>query len=108
MSSTTAALWCRACGLVLEAGQALRVTPTSGNPPPVPFAIHRPSVVSGCLARAAARTVDATIALLDPEAARLFDLADGGPRANGAATFVARALARNAEISAAKPRYEEE
>ena len=76
MSSTT--IWCRACGLLLVPGQALLVTPTSGNPPPPPFTIHRPSVVSGCLARAAARTVDATISTFDQAAALAFDRQPGG------------------------------
>ena len=105
MSSST--IECRACRYPVAPGAALLVTPLTGSPPAPPFAIHRPSVVSGCIQRAAARASDAAIALLDPVAARVFDRAsaDGGSRTNGP-TFEAQARARNAAISAGRPRYE--
>ena len=60
---------CRACGLLLEAGETLRVTPRNGAEP---YAVHRPSLGARCLA-----TADpggrATIALADPAAADDFD-----------------------------------
>ena len=106
MGSTT--LECHACRYPVAPGEALLVTPRTGSPPPAPFVVHRVSVVAGCLGRAAGRRESATIAELDPKAARAFDRAnaDGGSRTNAGATFVARALARNLEISADKPRYE--
>ena len=102
MSSTTPTVGeCRACGSSLLAGESLIVTPTDGG---APFLLHRLGVWSHCL-WAAGRRESTTIAELDPAAARAFDRADGGSRANGA-TFEAQAFARNAAISAGRPRYE--
>lgn len=105
MSSTTA-LECHACHYPLVPGQALLVTPRTGNPPPAPFVVHRVQLVAGCI-RAAGRSSDAAIALYAPAAALDFDRANAGdgPRDNGA-TFEAQARARNAAISAGRPRYE--
>jgi len=69
---------CRGCGLLLPAGEALRVTPADGGPP---FHVHRPSIDVRCL-QGAGRAGQATIALADPEAAREFDRRQGGAPAN--------------------------
>ncbi|HEY5434923.1 MAG TPA: hypothetical protein VIK13_06800 [Candidatus Limnocylindrales bacterium] len=69
---TSPMLTCHACRLPLDPGQALRVTPVSGYPPPAPFVVHRVQLVPGCI-RAAGRVTDATIALYSREAADAFD-----------------------------------
>jgi hypothetical protein len=71
----TFATTCRACRLLITAGEALRVTPTDGR---LSFHVHRPSVDLRCF-KAAGCAGQASIALADPEAADEFDHRQGGP-----------------------------
>ena len=66
--------WCRFCRRPDQPGALLIVVPTDGS---AAWHVHRPSVSGRCFAGVPRRAL-ATIAELDPEAARAFDRAEGG------------------------------